>query len=80
MLNTGGRRSHFRFQTDLSGASQDMDNTDGDNLQALRVLGERLAGGPAFAEVCMRLGAVIAERAALNQEVPMPAAQSRDVA
>jgi len=80
MLNTGGRRSHFRFQTDLSGASQDMDNTDGDNLQALRVLGERLAGGPAFAEVCMRLGAVIAERAALNQEVPMPAAQPRDVA
>ena len=80
MLNTGGRRSHFRFQTDLSGASQDMDNTDGDNLQALRALGERLADGAAFAEVCTRVGAVVAERAVLNQGVPMPAALAREVA
>jgi hypothetical protein len=80
MLNTGGRRSHFRFQTDLSGASQEMDNTDGENLQALRDLGEKLAAGPAFAEVCTRLGAVIAERAVLNQGVPMPTAPERDVA
>jgi len=54
-----------------------MDNTDGDNLQALRVLGERLAGEPAFAELCTRLGAMIAERAVLNQGVPMPAALAR---
>ena len=80
MLNTGGCRSHFRFQTDLRGASQDMDNTEGDNLQALRALGERLADGAAFAEVCTRLGAVVAERAVLNQWVPMPAALAREVA
>jgi patatin-like phospholipase/acyl hydrolase len=80
MLNTGGRRDHFRFQTDLGGASQDMDDADPDNLQALRVLGDRLAAGPTFSEVCTRLGAVAAERAALHQAVPLPAASARDVA
>lgn len=80
MLNTGGHRNHFRFQTDLEDAQQDMDNTDGENLQALRALGEKLATGLAFAEVCRRLGAVLAERAVLNQGVPMPAAPARDVA
>lgn len=79
MLNTGGRRNHFRFQTDLKGASQEMDDTAPDNLQALRVLGERLTDGPAFAEACTRLGAVIAERAALSQGVPLPVAPARDV-
>ena len=78
-LNTGGHRNHFRFQTDLLGASQDMDNTEGENLEALRALGERLADGPAFAEVCTRLGAVIAERAVLDEGVPLPAARARDV-
>ncbi len=61
MLNTGGRRDHFRFQTDIEGAEQDMDNTDGSNLRSLRTLGEKLASGPAFAEVCSRLGQIIAE-------------------
>ena len=57
-----------------------MDNTDSENLQALRTLGERLADGPAFAEAFTRLEAVIAERAALNQGVPLPPAPVRDVA
>jgi len=74
MLNTGGRRDHFRFQSDLAGASQDMDDTGLENLQALKALGEELASGPAFAEVCTRLGAVVAERAALHQGVPLPPA------
>jgi patatin-like phospholipase/acyl hydrolase len=80
MLNIGDNRNYFRFQTDLQDASGEMDNTYGENLQALRALGERMADGPAFAEVCTRLGAVIAERAVLNQGFPMPAAPARDVA
>ena len=77
MLNIGDNHNYFRFQTDLQDASGEMDNTYGENLQALRALGERLADGPAFAEVCTRLGAVIAERAVLNQGIPMPAAPVR---
>jgi len=80
MLNTGGRNNYYRFQTNLQGASQEMDDADPDNQQALRILGERLADGPAFAEICTRLCAVIAERAALNQPVPLPVEPSRDVA
>jgi patatin-like phospholipase/acyl hydrolase len=79
MLNTGARNHHFRFQTDIHGSQQDMDNTDSENVQGLRALGEQLAAGPAFDEVCSRLGQATAERAALNQGVPMPAVV-RDVA
>lgn len=75
MLNTSGRHDHFRFQTDIRGEQQEMDNTDGENLHSLQMLGEKLASGAAFAEVCSRLGQIAAERAALHQEVPMdPAA------
>ena len=75
MLNAGGRQNHFRFQTDLSGASEDMDDADGENLDALRRLGERLAQGRRFADVCARLGAVMAERGMLQQglSAPIPA-------
>jgi len=79
MLNAGGRQNHFRFQTDLSGASQDMDNAGSENLDALRGLGERLAQGRDFAEVCARLGAVIAERGAFEQGVPAPPTPARNV-
>ena len=80
ILNTSGHHNHYRFQTDLVGAQQDMDNTDAVNLSSLRELGEQLAIGPAFGEVCTRLSAVIAERAALNQGYPMPAVDKRNVA
>jgi len=80
MLNTGGRQNHFRFQTDIQGAQQDMDDTNDVNLQSLKALGEKLASGAAFEEVSTRLGAVLAERTALGQPVPLPPAIPRNVA
>ncbi|GAC1597731.1 MAG: patatin-like phospholipase family protein [Myxococcales bacterium] len=80
MLNSAGYHNHFRFQTDIHGSEQEMDNTDPENLQALRALGEELASGPVFSEVCSRLGQVLAERAALHQGVPLPVAPARGVA
>jgi patatin-like phospholipase/acyl hydrolase len=80
MLNADGRHDHFRFQTDIDGSEQDIDNTEAENLMALRTLGERLATGPAFFELCTRLGQVLAERAALHQGVPLPAVKVRGVA
>jgi patatin-like phospholipase/acyl hydrolase len=55
MLNAGRRRAHFRFQTDIHGPEQDMDNADLANLDALQALGEKLAETPDFEEVCERL-------------------------
>jgi patatin-like phospholipase/acyl hydrolase len=80
MLNTGSHHNHFRFQTDIHGGQEDLDNTDGENLRTLRALGVKLAAGPAFFEVCTRLGQVLAERAALHQGVPLPAVTVRGVA
>jgi len=50
------------------------------NVQSLRTLGEKLAGGAAFEEVCARLRAVQAERAAGDLPVPLPPSKSRPVA
>jgi patatin-like phospholipase/acyl hydrolase len=72
MLNTQGRHDHFRFQADIHGSEQEMDNTAAENLDALRSLGETLASGAQFDEVCTRLEAVLAERAALRLPVPLP--------
>ena len=80
MLNTGGRHDHFRFQAELQGAQQDMDNTDGGNLSSLQQLGEKLANESDFVEVCTRLGQAVAERAALNKGFPLPPTAASAVA
>ncbi|HZX96887.1 MAG TPA: patatin-like phospholipase family protein [Myxococcales bacterium] len=72
LLNTRGLHNHFRFQTDLRGVDASLDATDPANLEGLRALGVDLARGPAFEAICSELGAVLAERAALNQPVPLP--------
>lgn len=80
MLNTGGQHNHFRFQADIHGAQQDMDNTDDVNLESLKSLGESLASGRVFDEMCTRLGQAIAERSALQQGVPLEPTPARSVA
>lgn len=72
MLNSGDTRNHFRFQTDLDNVDPSLDDTDPANLRALQALGEALARGPAFDRVCAGLAAVLAERAAQKERVPLP--------
>jgi hypothetical protein len=44
-----------------------LDNTSPENLTALRRIGEAMAHGKEFEDLCTQLGAIAAERAVLNQ-------------
>ena len=67
MLNPGDDRKYFRFQQDIPLAQQALDNTSPENLTALRRIGEAMAHGKEFEDLCTQLGAIAAERAVLNQ-------------
>ncbi|HEY4884925.1 MAG TPA: patatin-like phospholipase family protein [Myxococcales bacterium] len=67
MLNPGDARKYFRFQQDIPPAQQALDNTSAENLTALRRIGEAMAQGKKFEDLCAQLGAIAAERTALNQ-------------
>jgi patatin-like phospholipase/acyl hydrolase len=69
MLNTGPRKNHYRFQTDLQGDQQKMDDTDLVNVRSLQALGEQLARGADFIEVCGRLTSAADARSAANRSV-----------
>jgi patatin-like phospholipase/acyl hydrolase len=77
MLNTRGAHNHYRFQSKIDDAQQDLDNTDPGNLAALKKVGEGLAEGNDFAEVRARLRTVLAERTAQSQPVPLPPVEKR---
>jgi|SRR5476651_659743 patatin-like phospholipase/acyl hydrolase len=66
MLNTGGKQNHYRFQTEIQGGQQDLDNTDQVNVKSLQNLGEQLARGAQFMEICGRLTAAVPDRVARN--------------
>jgi len=67
MLNPGDARKYFRFQQDIPPAQQALDNTSAENLTLLRRIGETMARGKEFEDLCAQLGAIAAERAVLNQ-------------
>jgi len=67
MLNPGDDHKYFRFQQDIPLAQQALDNTSPENLTALRRIGEAMAHGREFEDLCTQLGAIASERAVLNQ-------------
>lgn len=70
MLNTSGRRDHYRFQTDLEAGEQAMDDTDPANVASLQRLGEKLASGALFDEMCGRLTQALAGRTPAERSAP----------
>lgn len=70
----GADPSHFRFQVALEDRQQELDDTDPDNLSALKEAGQKMAQDPAFDQVCRRLLAVQADRSAQGQPYPLPSA------
>ena len=67
MLNGGDVRRYFRFQQDIPAVQQALDDTSAENLTALRRIGETMAQGKDFDDLCAQLRALATERAALNQ-------------